>query len=290
MISSFRNLIDRGLVGSSQISKTLSFNLETQQSTFRSNMIHQINTNQKQHEMKVNGEFCDGRSLARLLGNGEGGLAEEGVMRWNWSLNPDLSSRAQGTSTGDSGRGRQGDGVDGRVPEAGDPKGGPGPGASNSRDPHDWSSGGRGYGRGSAPGLLEAWSAGVGSGLGPAAAGAQRPHPHLPSAWLPQACGGGHTPRRRSHCPQQPLYPGMSPRGGVRNQYWHLPPQRTHTPDPGMPLSPINMTSVSAKKKKRNEGHSFGTWKEHTQTSPTNPCAAKANTCLETFLIRISNF
>ena len=81
MISSFRNLIDRGLVGSSQISKTLSFNLETQQSTFRSNMIHQINTNQKQHEMKVNGEFCDGRSLARLLGNGEGGLAEEGVMR-----------------------------------------------------------------------------------------------------------------------------------------------------------------------------------------------------------------
>ena len=83
------------------------------------------------------GEFCDGSGLARLLGNGEGGLAEEGVMRGNWSLNPDLSSRAQGTSTGDPGRGRQGDGVGGRVPEAGNPRGGPGPGASNSRDHHD---------------------------------------------------------------------------------------------------------------------------------------------------------
>ena len=61
-----------------------------------------------------NGGFCDRRGLAQLLGNGEGGLAEEGVMRKNWSPNPDLSSRAQGTSTGDSGRGRQGDGVDGR--------------------------------------------------------------------------------------------------------------------------------------------------------------------------------
>ena len=81
MTSSFRNLIDGGLVESSRISKTLSFNLETQQSTFRGDTIHQININQKQHEMKVNGEFCDGRSLARLLGNGEGGLAEEGVMR-----------------------------------------------------------------------------------------------------------------------------------------------------------------------------------------------------------------
>ena len=27
------------------------------------------------------GEFCDGRGLARLLGNEEGSLAEEGVMR-----------------------------------------------------------------------------------------------------------------------------------------------------------------------------------------------------------------
>ena len=53
MISSFRNLIDGGLVGSSRISKTLSFNLETQQSTFRRDTIHQININQKQHEMKV---------------------------------------------------------------------------------------------------------------------------------------------------------------------------------------------------------------------------------------------
>ena len=35
-----------------------------------------------------------------------------------------------------------------------------------------------------------------------------------------------------------------------------------------------------------NEGHSFGTWKECTQTSPTNPCAAKANTCLETWKIK----
>ena len=53
MISSFRNMIDEGLVASSRISKTFSFNFETQQSTFRRNMIHQINTNQKQHEMKV---------------------------------------------------------------------------------------------------------------------------------------------------------------------------------------------------------------------------------------------
>ena len=53
MISSFRNLIDGALVGSSRISKTLSFNFETQQSTFRSDTIHQININQKQHEMKV---------------------------------------------------------------------------------------------------------------------------------------------------------------------------------------------------------------------------------------------
>nr|XP_010950765.1 mitogen-activated protein kinase kinase kinase kinase 1-like [Camelus bactrianus] len=29
-----------------------------------------------------------------------------------------------------------------------------------------------------------------------AAAGAERPHPHLPSAWLPQACGSGDTPSR----------------------------------------------------------------------------------------------
>ena len=53
MISSFRNLIDEGLFGSSRTSNTLNFNLETQQSTFRSKMIHQINTNQKQHERKV---------------------------------------------------------------------------------------------------------------------------------------------------------------------------------------------------------------------------------------------
>ena len=58
-------------------------------------------------------------------------------MWWNWCLNLGLSSRAQGTSTGDSGRGRQADGVDGRVPEAGDPRGGPSPEALNSRDPHD---------------------------------------------------------------------------------------------------------------------------------------------------------
>lgn len=58
-------------------------------------------------------------------------------MRWSWCLNPGLSSRAQGTSMGDSGRGRQADGVDGRVPEAGDPRGGPSSEASNSRDPHD---------------------------------------------------------------------------------------------------------------------------------------------------------
>ena len=52
MTSSFRNPIDGGLVESSRISKTLSSNLETQESTFRSNTIHQININQK-HEMKV---------------------------------------------------------------------------------------------------------------------------------------------------------------------------------------------------------------------------------------------
>ena len=53
MTSSVRNLIDGGLVESSRISKTLSFNLETQQSTFRSDTIHWININQKQREMKV---------------------------------------------------------------------------------------------------------------------------------------------------------------------------------------------------------------------------------------------
>ena len=70
----------------------------------------------------------------------------------------------------------------------------------------------------------EAWSAGVGSRLRPAAAGTQRPHSHLLSAWLPQACGGRDTPSKWSHCPQQPLHPGMSPRGGVRYQSLHLPP------------------------------------------------------------------
>ncbi|XP_049477264.1 mitogen-activated protein kinase kinase kinase kinase 1 isoform X3 [Panthera uncia] len=45
--------------------------------------------------------------------------------------------RAQGTGAGDPGRGRQGDGVDGRVSEAGDSGGRPSPGTSNSRDPYD---------------------------------------------------------------------------------------------------------------------------------------------------------
>ncbi|XP_045388055.1 mitogen-activated protein kinase kinase kinase kinase 1 isoform X1 [Lemur catta] len=52
------------------------------------------------------------------------------------------------------------------------------------------------YGRGSASSFLEAWSTGVGSRLGPAAAGAERPHPHLPSAWLSQACSSGDAPSR----------------------------------------------------------------------------------------------
>lgn len=80
-----------------------------------------------------------------------------------------------------------------RVSEAGDSRGGPSPGASDPGDPHDRSRGGCGYvqgweslgsrgetqvipkgnrhcfppsnGRGTAPGLLEAWSAGVGPRL-----------------------------------------------------------------------------------------------------------------------------
>lgn len=45
------------------------------------------------------------------------------------------------------------------------PEGDPSLGALNSRDPHDGSCGGYGDGRGAAPGLLKAWSAGVGSRL-----------------------------------------------------------------------------------------------------------------------------
>lgn len=69
-------------------------------------------------------DHCGECGLADLLGNG-GGVKEKGRELRNLSVNLVLSNRAQRTSTGDPRRGRQGYGIDGRVSEAGDSRGGP---------------------------------------------------------------------------------------------------------------------------------------------------------------------
>ena len=159
-------------------------------------------------------------------------------MRWSWCLNPGLSSRAQETSMGDSGRGRQADGVDGRVPEAGDPRGGPGPGASNSRDHHDWSSGGCGYGRQLAPGLrkhgVQVWALGSDQLL------QELRDPTLTFCLLgsPRPVVVETRPANDPTAPSNLYIQEWVPEEVLGTSLYTSLPRRTHTPDPGMPRSP----------------------------------------------------